>query len=68
MKEMNMNAATALIRLSGLAADFKMGIVPDREVEEIICAIVDGLDLNDRDKLVLKVDALSAWGIHGDEV
>jgi hypothetical protein len=62
-----MDATTALIRLSALAADFKMGIVPNDQVEQIICAIVDGMDLSDRDKLVLKVDALSVWGFHGTE-
>jgi len=62
-----MDATTALIRLSALAADFKMGIVPNDQVEQIICAIVEGMDLSDRDKLVLKVDALSVWGFHGTE-
>jgi hypothetical protein len=63
-----MDAQTALIRLSSLAADFKLGIVPNDQVEEMICAIVEGMDLSDRDKLILKVDALSVWGMHGTEV
>jgi hypothetical protein len=61
-----MDAKDALVMLSALAADFKMGVVPDQYVEEIIMSIVDAMDLSDIDKLVLKVNALSCWGIPKD--
>lgn len=55
------DAVDSLISLSQLAADFKCGIVPDHAVINILTAIVNSMDVKNRDK-VLK-DSLLCWGI-----
>ncbi len=59
-----MQAEQALIRLSALAADFKMGIVDDAHVRDLLAAIVDSMAVDHKDQLLKK--ALAQWGI--DEV
>ena len=56
-----MEPEKALLQLSSLAADFKMGIVGDEFVREMLTAIVDSMDVENRDKILAR--ALESWGI-----
>ena len=56
-----MEPEKALLQLSSLAADFKMGIVDDEFVREMLTAIVDNMDVENRDKILAR--ALESWGI-----
>ena len=56
-----MEPEKALLQLSSLAADFKMGIVGDEFVREMLTAIVDNMDVENRDKILAR--ALESWGI-----
>ena len=56
-----MKPEKALLQLSSLAADFKMGIVDDEFVREMLTAIVDNMDVENRDKILAR--ALESWGI-----
>lgn len=58
---LSMNAQNALLHLSSLAADFKVGIVGDDFVREMLTAIVESMDIPDRSTVLEK--ALSSWGI-----
>ena len=56
-----MTPKEALCQLSALAADFKIGIVDDEFVREMLSAIVVSMDVNDRDEILAR--ALRHWGI-----
>ena len=56
-----MTPAQALWQLSALAADFKIGIVDDDFVREMLSVIVGSMDVNDRDEILAR--ALRHWGI-----
>lgn len=51
----------ALISLSSLAADFKVGIVSDDYVRELLTAIVDSMQISDPDSTLKR--SLSCWFI-----
>ena len=63
-KEQMMTPQQAIVWLSGLAADFKIGIVSDDYVREMLTSIVDSMQIDNKDE-VLK-DALGRWFI-GDK-
>ena len=56
-----MEPEKALLQLSSLAADFKMGIVGDEFVREMLTAIVDSMDISNKDEILAR--ALESWGI-----
>ena len=56
-----MTAEQAILQLSSLAADFKVGIVGDQFVIEMLTAIVGSMDIADKDKILAR--ALGSWGI-----
>jgi len=56
-----MTAEKALLQLSALAADFKVGIVGDEFVREMLEAIVGGMNIDNKDEILAR--ALRHWGI-----
>jgi hypothetical protein len=60
-----MKAEQALFQLSSLAADFKVGIVGDQFVVEMLTAIVDSMNVENKDKILAR--ALQSWGIESVE-
>jgi hypothetical protein len=56
-----MKAEQALFQLSSLAADFKVGIVGDQFVVEMLTAIVDSMNVENKDKILAR--ALQSCGI-----
>ncbi len=54
-----MNTEQALISLNAMAAEFKMGVVPDDFVIETIDAILSGINLENKDKI--RRELLSYW-------
>ena len=61
-----MDAKNAILHLSSLAADFKVGIVSDEFVRDMLAAIINSMAIEDRDA-VLK-QALGSWFIDQDEL
>jgi len=59
-----MTPQKALTSLSALAADFKVGIVSDEYVRELLTTIVDSMQIEDREAVLRQ--ALGHWFI-GDE-
>jgi hypothetical protein len=60
-----MNADKAIIQLSALAADFKVGIVSDEFVVGLLSSIVRSMDIENKDEVLKK--ALACWFIGEDE-
>ena len=60
-----MKAEQALFQLSSLAADFKVGIVGDQFVVEMLTAIVDSMNVENKDKILAR--ALQSSGIESVE-
>ena len=60
-----MKAEQAILQLSALAADFKVGIVGDQFVVEMLTAIVDSMSIDNKDKILAR--ALESWGIESVE-
>lgn len=58
-------AEQALLQLSSLAADFKVGIVSEEFVTELLTAIVTSMAVSDREALLAK--ALECWYIGVDD-
>lgn len=63
-KDRKIAARAALIRLSALAADFKVGVIGDDRVVTIMRAIVNGFEgFSDEEREVALEEALEDWGI-----
>ena len=60
-----MTAEQAILQLSALAADFKVGIVGDRFVVEMLSAIVGSMVVENKDEILAR--ALGSWGIETAE-
>ena len=58
-----MDAKDAVVLLSSLAADFKIGVVSTERVQTMITVIVEALNLSESEKVQLRTEALSYWGI-----
>jgi hypothetical protein len=63
MTEQKVGAGDALVYLSGLAADFKTGIVSDHVVRQLIDAILAGMTLAPEERQRVREQALAAWFI-----
>lgn len=61
-----MDAKQALISLSSLAADFKVGIVPSGYVVAILETIIGSMDVDGSKDELLQL-ALEDWGIEIEE-
>jgi len=59
-----MTAEEALLQLSALAADFKVGIVDDEFVREMLEAIVGGMNIDNKDAVLKR--ALQSWFIEDE--
>jgi len=59
-----MTAEQALLQLSALAADFKVGIVDDEFVREMLAAIVGGMNIDRKDEVLKR--ALQSWFIEDE--
>ena len=59
-----MKAEEALLQLSALAADFKVGIVDDEFVREMLEAIVGGMNIDHKDAVLKR--ALQSWFIEDE--
>jgi len=60
-----MTSEEALLQLSALAADFKVGIVDDEFVREMLTAIVSGMDIDNKDAVLKR--ALQSWFIEDED-
>lgn len=60
-----MRAEQALLQLSSLAADFKVGIVSDEFVREMLTVIVDNMNIEDKEAVLKK--ALQSWFIEDED-
>lgn len=60
-----MRADQALLHLSSLAADFKVGIVSDEFVREMLTVIVDNMNIEDKEAVLKK--ALQSWFIEEED-
>lgn len=56
-----MDAKQALFQLSSLAADFKIGIVSDEFVREMLTTIVNSMQIDDKEAVLKR--ALASWFI-----
>jgi len=63
MELKNINGFEALLNLSALAADFKMGVVDDDVVRQLLSAIVNSMDLSESERKALLRGALGYWMI-----
>ena len=59
-----MKAEQALLQLSALAADFKVGIVDDGFVRKMLKAIVGGMNIENKDEVLKR--ALQHWFIEDE--
>ena len=60
-------AVTAVHYLNCLAADFKMGIVPNEEIRANLTQIFQGLGLDEDEVATELKDAMVNWGEWDDE-
>lgn len=64
MATKKIGADRALVALSALAADFKIGMVSEDYVRELLEAIVGAMDVPDPDRVLAQ--ALDHWGFEVD--
>jgi hypothetical protein len=60
-------AVLAVHHLNSLAADFKMGIVPNDEIRAHLTEIFQGLGLDPDEVTTELQDAMACWGEWGDD-